>query len=85
MFKIKHIETNQIYTVYQIHHDIYDTFFLIYIVDNAIGWLWVRAKEYIPYEEPITTPAVPYIPVPYPDGNWWNRPNIIYTADNKTE
>jgi len=52
-FKVRkkndHVKNN-IYTVYDIRNDGYDTHFLIYA--TTIGrWVWVKAEAYEPVEE----------------------------------
>lgn len=92
MFKVKSIETNNIYTVCGCQEIRGIIYFLIY---NGTHWVWTEAERFEPYDEPQSMPCVPYIPYPYPypwqpsdtgDNNWERKPHITWTCDTtKTE
>ena len=50
MFKIKSTNTGKIYTVYSVRECVGDSWFLIYVEDNDVGWSWVHNAGYVPYE-----------------------------------
>jgi len=91
MFKVKSIETNNIYTVcgcQEIRGVIY------FLIHNGTHWVWTEAERFEPYDEPqsTSTPYVPYIPYPFPcpsqpldigDNDWWIKPYITWSAEPK--
>lgn len=92
MFKVQNSTTKKVYTVYSVRECVGDTWFLIYIEENDVGWLWVYHAGYVPYEEPTKTNEPTYIPIPYipyapptnPNDNWWTKPYITWTAQTNS-
>lgn len=77
MFKVKSIETNNIYTVYgcqEIRGIIY------FLIHNGTHWVWTEAKRFNPHEE-FTQPT--YIPIYVPSQPYYDtvtRPYISCTT-----
>lgn len=80
MFKVKSIETNNIYTVYgcqEIRGIIY------FLIHNGTHWVWTEAERFNPYEE-LTQPS--YIPIyvpsqPYQPYDPITHPSITWTTN----
>ncbi len=82
MFKVKSIETDNIYTVYgcqEIRGIIY------FLIHNGTHWVWTEAERFNPYEE-ITQPSFIPIYVPYQTYQPYDpitNPSITWTANTK--